>query len=133
MPTLAMNGSGIPTLVITPTNTPPAHQIYELVVENGIGDGEYHAGTNVSIAEKCVHPNYFSHWVVLYGNTFVDNATSGTTTLVMSADLVVIVKAVCEIGTHHPSSSVSPSSAPQSIAPTYNLTSVPTGVDFNQT
>ena len=59
MHTLAMNGSAIPTLVITPTNTPLTHQIYKLVVDNGIGYGEYHAGTNGSIFETFEHPNCF--------------------------------------------------------------------------
>ena len=66
-------------------------QTYTLSVSNGSGDGNYEAGTNVSItANSAPSGQVFDKWVVSSGSPVIANVNASSTTLTMPAGNVTL-------------------------------------------
>lgn len=70
---------------------PNAGERYSLVVDNGIGDGNYYSGSIISIsAGTAPAGKVFDKWTVNSGTPTIENEASSATLLTMSANDVVI-------------------------------------------
>jgi hypothetical protein len=70
---------------------PTAGERYSLTVNNGSGDGNFYSGTEISInANSAPAGQIFDKWLVNSGSPIIENESTMTTSLTMSANNTVI-------------------------------------------